>query len=355
MSRQSRQIGRLACLLLFLMAMLPGGMAHGTPRQNGSTRSLLAISKKEADVHTRDTRGYYAWLSTHEVLYQRAKSRSRENTEWSFFKRDIATGRDTFLRRLSRVVREQTGSVQADLEPSPDGKWVIWSVLSVDAQWYVVCSLDGSSYFPAGEQGLGPFWLNDSRHWVDLVDDTLSSRKPGQETRTQALIHDIKAPHEVKSIPLPHLSLTQEAQDGNEYAVVHAVVWPDTFVMETPLLHDSSHPAIEKVTITTIALRDRPPTVHEYPVNLPNGVSVRSMQFSPHGDRIAWWLEEKHNPGVVTLWISDLNGHGLRELGEIGIEPSERCPLTLCSLEWLPDGKRLSFLYQDALWTVPVS
>src|SRR5579872_6346510 len=114
MSRQSKQIGRLACLLLFLMAMLPGGMAHGTPRQNGSTRSLLAIARKEADVRKWDTSGYYAWLSTHEVLYQRAKSRSRENTAWSFFKRDIATGQDTFLKTLSRAVRGEFGPVPAD-------------------------------------------------------------------------------------------------------------------------------------------------------------------------------------------------------------------------------------------------
>ena len=49
----------------------------------------------------------------------------------------------------------------------------------------------------------------------------------------------------------------------------------------------------------------------------------------------------------VSLWVSNLDGSRMKELGYVkGIA-------FIPSLRWLPDGKRMSFIYDKALYTVP--
>lgn len=55
---------------------------------------------------------------------------------------------------------------------------------------------------------------------------------------------------------------------------------------------------------------------------------------------------------VEDIWISRANGKHLREIGYVRQEEGPDAGTALYDLRWLPDGKRLSFEHNDALWTV---
>lgn len=121
------------------------------------------------------------------------------------------------------------------------------------------------------------------------------------------------------------------------------------------------------------------------------GATVEEWVFSPHGDRQAWLVV---NPRVWTgpswllrlwrlfappqspqyeVWVSGLQGTERHEVGRVSIaqlppsRPMNRSgtlisglilPVTVSpgevhDLRWLPDGKRLSFIYHRLLYTVP--
>jgi len=49
------------------------------------------------------------------------------------------------------------------------------------------------------------------------------------------------------------------------------------------------------------------------------------------------------------LWVSRVDGTGMREIGHVS-GANDRC---LEDIEWLPDGKHISFVYRGMLYTVP--
>lgn len=55
----------------------------------------------------------------------------------------------------------------------------------------------------------------------------------------------------------------------------------------------------------------------------------------------------------VSLWISGLDGEGLRCLGAVPLESVAREDQDISDVKWLPDGKRVSFICHRSLWTIP--
>lgn len=122
--------------------------------------------------------------------------------------------------------------------------------------------------------------------------------------------------------------------------------------------------------------------VREYTISLPKGKSEFSedrdlsvsedVVLSPHGDRLAWlihvvekpssiitflakWFSSMHPVSryVLKLYTSRLDGSDVQEIGYMEIKGKPSATNLPRLLRWLPDGKRLSFVYQGALWTVP--
>jgi hypothetical protein len=105
----------------------------------------------------------------------------------------------------------------------------------------------------------------------------------------------------------------------------------------------------------------------------PNNIAADEIVPSPDGKRIAWQVSyDYENPVLVflhkisssvqvtkqhriALWIKDPENAKARELGylvEDNAQPNQ--PASPNGLAWTPDGKSLSFLYDNALWTLPV-
>ncbi len=64
---------------------------------------------------------------------------------------------------------------------------------------------------------------------------------------------------------------------------------------------------------------------------------------------------ETESDEKLGIWVSRLDGSAMREIGYVRVAaPADgSCPDDITYLQWLPDGKRLSFLYRGALWIVP--
>jgi hypothetical protein len=95
-------------------------------------------------------------------------------------------------------------------------------------------------------------------------------------------------------------------------------------------------------------------------------LDLQSLELSPDGTKLAWLFHHYQtghfNDGSSTtwwtasdradLWISRSDGKDLKQLGSINlVNNSDVLPDTI---EWLPDGRHLSFVYKDALYTIPV-
>jgi hypothetical protein len=95
---------------------------------------------------------------------------------------------------------------------------------------------------------------------------------------------------------------------------------------------------------------------------------ISGYALSPGGDRIAWvatpiiisanagWMDKilariNFTRGVpMELWVSRIDGTGMHLVGS---EPYMTDEDLLCDLQWLPDGKRITFTFRGSVFAVP--
>ena len=106
---------------------------------------------------------------------------------------------------------------------------------------------------------------------------------------------------------------------------------------------------------------------------LPAGATVEALVYSPQGDRLAWVINRatfsplalpllrRWLPGFIarpqrsaSLWVSGTLGEAMHEVGHIPVRPQGHTFYLLDYVRWQPDGKTLSFVSNDNLYTVPV-
>jgi hypothetical protein len=99
----------------------------------------------------------------------------------------------------------------------------------------------------------------------------------------------------------------------------------------------------------------------------------QQIAFDPRGHRLAWMLEATRSSPLgrfvrrwirsvhvtehhrVELWVSRPDGSRMREVGYVALNPEDDAMAEGPHyLQWLPDGEHVSFIYRNALWTVPV-
>jgi hypothetical protein len=101
-------------------------------------------------------------------------------------------------------------------------------------------------------------------------------------------------------------------------------------------------------------------------IRLPRGARADELVLSRQGDRLAWkfYFDRRATTALsaraistVEIWVSDIDGSGMRC---VGAQPVNRATDKIYEwdfpfgLRWTPDGKQLSYLYQDALYLTEV-
>lgn len=79
-----------------------------------------------------------------------------------------------------------------------------------------------------------------------------------------------------------------------------------------------------------------------------------NIVFSPNEDKVAWYLafEKQH---TVALWLSRIDGSRMHVLQSIklGADDPPDIAVQPYSVQWTPDGKSVSYVFDYRLYTVP--
>lgn len=135
---------------------------------------------------------------------------------------------------------------------------------------------------------------------------------------------------------------------------------------------------VPQVSLIEVSLESPSRVVCTYSPTLPSGAGGGFIALSPKGDRLFWGAicATKISPIQVAIhrllpfirgngtivergWVSHLDGSHMKEVGfyEMPIgRPSRihpRAPILIYAPKWTPDGKRISFIYEDRIMTIP--
>jgi len=111
-------------------------------------------------------------------------------------------------------------------------------------------------------------------------------------------------------------------------------------------------------------------TIHTFTVKLPDHYEIGEVALSRQGDKIAWlfgcgptWftfpnLGLPSQDAMVQLWVSNIDGANMHQVGYFRFDAAEfgdhgTCfPSAVYLVQWLPDGKSLSFLFGSTMLNV---
>jgi hypothetical protein len=223
---------------------------------------------------------------------------------------------------------------------SPDGKWLLWSNTAsrTHRQW-VVATFEGQQQMWA--QGIDPdsstddlgghgLWMPDGTRWVELV----SRYKNRIYSIHYANVYQPGKPAPVSTVRIRGL------RDGLPVGIRQN----GALVMHTSL-HERGKPVQHIDTVTARKLS----------VPVPVSSDVSDVKLSPQGDRLAWILEqERSGKRLYTVYIADADGAHARPVGSAEGITSRTGYTWPRELQWLPDGKQVSFIYKNGVYTLPV-
>ena len=290
----------------------------------------------------------YGWLSNHEFLYQDyAEGGTTRVQHCRLFRYNTQTRKCRLLKRLTRRV---DCFYHSQMEISPDGKWMLWHGRTDRPETIDAATIDGRRHlqWPCGYYTRDILnWTADSRHWIDF-------RLADTDTKYQfkALIHDVNAPRKETALPIVSGSLSDNYGARIQKNIVTI-----------------SAPEFEKVTaelrVTEAQIGSRIAPLRQYAIRLPASIArlpnagIINRLLSPSADQIALLLcydvpaqSDKAAQRVLGLWVCRKDGSEMRNLGDWRRDSNPNRFPDLEGLRWLPDGRRLSFVCREALWTV---
>lgn len=367
--RKKKRIAWTAISLVAAVAIL---IVIWWPRERG----LLERSTRIPTLHIRKSSSYH-WLSNDTLLLQFDSKAQIKRVE-------IATGVEMPLERLNQRLG-QTNSLPA-CQISANGKWLLRYGREARHHSYLATTLDDSRSIQhrIAIQDVSiliasnPLWMSDSRRWVQVL-----SRDTGPP---YAVVQSLDTPAIVHKIPF---SAYPKGTIGYGDAIqprLLGFVRPNRVLAAVGTGSPTGWFPTKRVDLFEFDVGGKAANLREYTVWIVAGTwldagacsrSEEPIALSPHGDRLAWLvclIEEPsvEQPSVVTKFLgkwfpslrpaprhilqlrtSRLDGSGVHEIGRMEIPNNTASTELPHNLSWLPDGKRLSFIYQQALWTVP--
>jgi hypothetical protein len=280
---------------------------------------------------------------------------------------DTAPGRETPLTTVTRALaaHPELGGLAThapyDWTISPDGAWLLTRTMTDRVNVYggyfpvtthgkwVAVKLDGSAvltYQAAFSRDTQAVWHPGQPEWI-AVTPTLGA---------PVAIHYPLAEHGTpKVVTLRSRSSFQEA------AAALGMVGSDRIMLAA--WYNAAH--VEVVDTSSSGI-----TLERYGIRFPPGAMAVEMELSPRGDRIAWLFNFNNfspltplrhalpflHPGtgqtLGEIWVSDIRGNDMHPLITGSTGSAADMPHYL---RWTPDQSQISFVYRDALYTVPAT
>jgi len=314
----------------------------------------------------------YAWVSDHEFIMHASYP------ERSLLRVDTRTGARTAMAGLQKCIGKERDYGTFAL--SPDGTRTLWKSGEVALE-ILSSPLDGSSLTKRSLKP-GVFWVDasdfvwmpDSRQWVQLLAGT---------GRLYAVVEGLDSPGIIRQNAI---GIPKGTANGFDLIPTHLLGCTQTGrILATPAWYDGvlgQNPQ-RQINFFEFSVDGGPAQLREYTIGLPKAGKFyesdialahnEEVEMSPQGDRLAWivhvmeeepplqkWLArwiplfKKEPHPRIELRTSKLDGSDVRALGYLDFDP-EKPPYANTNpsgLRWLPDGQRLSFIYEDAMWTI---
>jgi hypothetical protein len=348
-------------LILFVLGM---GQVHPL------NRPLLSIAKRTVEIpgveRGWDSDQSYLWLTEKNLLVWKVDPPHHWRVTQFDFRNfhgveiDISNAIQTPLNAFNKQLVKRRLRSRHGLQLSPDRKWVIGLDIPHATwanTWYAI-ALDGSRTVEGHLFEAGPrynfyrsgAWCSDSLHWITVI---------GSQKHPLVPVYSITKPKDVRVIPLPALPTNHTASPFVQPLLL-GVTKPGHALVITSDLGKATD-----ILCTDLRMDGSTPVVDNFTIHPPNGARVDEIVLSAQGNRLAWRLhflrtspsENGSKPtATVELWVSNLDGSDMRQVGYVDVEPNnqrwnEDFPVQVL---WLPSGERLSFLYKKAVYTVPI-
>ena len=254
--------------------------------------------------------------------------------------------------------REQAESKLADASAecllSPNGKWLLWNEINHARGWLAHAVNIETLHTVTARLKNGThegFWLTDSSGWIDMC----GSWSDGNELT----IHQLEGNLTQRSVPIVVTYASQFL------GITHnrEVVATDTS------LDRQSTPGIgqDSFDLYLTDLRASTPVAVKSTIPFPPRVKGHKPVLSPDGSQIAWTCSRDSSPqsffqrvlvrcGIkqhssLEIWVGPVRGGQMRQIGYLNDDDSKEW---FDKLKWTPDGKHLSYLWNEDLWTVTV-
>jgi hypothetical protein len=187
-------------------------------------------------------------------------------------------------------------------------------------------------------------WMPDGQHWFCWDRDTDRIEMYGLNRRKAQFIA-------VSGLPSPvnHGSWTESVGQ------VVGVTPQGTVILMT----GSAHEVGAKFTFYTFQAEDGANAKKIGTMQFPDNLIMSDIALSPQGNKLAWQLEANDfsSSHKVSIWTSGIDCSHKSEVGTTHVDAAKftlSSMMDMSGLAWSPDGKRISFVYHDLLWTAPV-
>lgn len=220
-------------------------------------------------------------------------------------------------------------------------------------------------------------WMADSKRWIQLIEGVQSD---------YAIIGGVDSPGDISQFPI---AKPKGSLNGNQHGL-EAQLLGVTFAGRVLGMTSSYEVYIpgdpnpkRAVRFFEISFDRGRASLRDYNFNVTMGGEANEFGvgrgteeicLSPDGDRLAWMMHARAEETTLSLflarWIpslyqsphvrielrtSKLDGTDMKLLGFVEAKPDPRDTWTVnpYGLRWLPGGKKLSFIYENSLWTIP--
>ncbi|HLV81271.1 MAG TPA: hypothetical protein VKT32_13370 [Chthonomonadaceae bacterium] len=323
----------------------------------------------------------YLWLSDHTLLVY------NQRPDPILLQVDTVSGAKTPLitlkKRLLRINSTFPLLFYRSISVSPNGRWLL--LTGEEGQPNVIASPDGTTVLKreaAEEVTTNGIWLPGSRSWIQLEGDSGEPDALIESRDTSSPIHKALVAETDKVRLLPYIvRLLGSTSTG------HILGIRNDFYTDPDNPRRISPGTDRKIGFFEFSIKGTQVDVRPYTITLPKGGGLYSGKYqhfnydgnlgpgedialSPDGRHLGWIVYVKYDStprSLIEVRTSRLDGSEVHIIRKMEFNPGPapygglphpaspgpRPPWPL-SLQWTPDGKRLSFIYKDILWSVPV-
>jgi hypothetical protein len=293
---------------------------------------------------------FYFWQSNHRLLYYQSPMQMTQdpllltkNYGWRFL--DITNGKSMLCKAISRLHAAYTSIPGGTALLSPDGKWLLTWGAEGEPEGPTqevgdLSMVDGTHHKHLKPTG-SPYicWLDDGRHWIEWDYITYEGRFH------QVRIHSVND-DTVRELRVPWrggLKGEVDLEDGRFVSLERLLIlFPANYigVDEAGFLEigewDLQHPGSAK---------------RMYKIPVGKDAKISAVRFSSGGKRVACLYSAK-NRRSWQIRVSNLDGTNVHDVTGLPLVSGDN-EFAISQLDWSPDGKRLSFVYDDSIWVVP--